>query len=72
MALVQQSGYSKQQDESCFECGEPGHWKQDCPKLKGNKSNGNQYQQAAGKGLSQKSWKLIEPKSGEPEMKQCQ
>jgi hypothetical protein len=24
-----------------------GHWKQDCPKLKGNKnkSNGNQYQQ---------------------------
>jgi hypothetical protein len=24
----------------------------------------------AGKGLIQKSWKLIEPKSGEPEMKQ--
>jgi hypothetical protein len=43
MALVQQSGYPKQQDKSCFECGEIGHWKWDCPKLKGNKnkSNGN-------------------------------
>jgi hypothetical protein len=27
MALVQQSGYPKQQDESCFNCGEMGHWK---------------------------------------------
>jgi hypothetical protein len=35
-----------------------------------NKSNGNQYQQDAGKGPIQKSWKLIEPKSGEPETKQ--
>jgi hypothetical protein len=72
MALVQQSGYPKQQDKSCFECGEIGHCKQDCPKLKGNKnkSNGNRYQQDAGKGPIQKSWRLIEPKSGEPEMKQ--
>jgi hypothetical protein len=43
MALVQQSGYPKQQDKSCFNCGEMGHWKQECPKLKGNKgkSDGN-------------------------------
>jgi 7-cyano-7-deazaguanine synthase in queuosine biosynthesis len=43
MALVQQSGYPKQQNESCFNCGEMGHWKQECPKLKGNKgkSDGN-------------------------------
>ncbi len=27
MVLVQQSGYPKQQDRSCFECGETGHWK---------------------------------------------
>jgi hypothetical protein len=75
MALVQQSGYLKQQDKSCFECGEIGHWKRDCPKLKGNKnkSNGNHYQQDAGKGPIQKSWKLVEPTSGEPETKQkCQ
>jgi hypothetical protein len=73
MALVQQSGYPKQQDESCFNCGEMGHWKRKCPKLKGNKSksNGNQqHQQDAGKGPTQKSWKLIEPKSGEPETEQ--
>jgi hypothetical protein len=38
MVLVQQSGYPKQQDRSCFECGETGYWKQDCPKLKGNKN----------------------------------
>jgi hypothetical protein len=43
MALVQQSRYPKQQDQPCFKCGELGHWRQDCPKLKGNKekSNGN-------------------------------
>jgi hypothetical protein len=27
MALVQQSGYSKQQDKPCFKCGQTGHWK---------------------------------------------
>jgi hypothetical protein len=27
MPLVQQSGYPKQQDNSCFNCGEMGHWK---------------------------------------------
>jgi hypothetical protein len=27
MALVQQSGYPKKQDKSCFKCGEIGHWK---------------------------------------------
>jgi hypothetical protein len=73
MVLVQQSGYPKQQDKSCFNCGEMGHQKQDCPKLKGNnsKSNGNQQHQLdAGKGPTQKSWKLIVPKSGEPETKQ--
>jgi hypothetical protein len=66
MALLQQSGYPKQKDKSCFNCGEVGHWRQDCHKLKGNKnkSTGNYYQQDAGKGPIQKSWKLIEPKSG--------
>jgi hypothetical protein len=50
-----------------------GHWKRVCPKLKGykSKSDGNQqHQQDAGKGPIQKSWKLIAPKSGEPETKQ--
>jgi hypothetical protein len=73
MALVQQSRYLKQQDKSCFNCGEMGHWKRVCPKLKGykSKSDGNQqHQQDAGKGPIQKSWKLIAPKSGEPETKQ--
>jgi hypothetical protein len=73
MALVQQSGYPKQQDKSCFNCGEMGHWKRVCPKLKGykSKSDGNrQHQQDAGKGPIQKSWKLIAPKSGEQETKQ--
>jgi hypothetical protein len=65
MALVQQSGYPKQQDQPCFKCGELGQWRQDCPKLKGNKEksngNSNQYQQdQAGKGPIQKSWKLVE------------
>jgi hypothetical protein len=27
MALVQQSGYPKQQDQPCFKCGELGHWR---------------------------------------------
>ncbi len=27
MALVQQSGYSKQQDKPCIEWGQTGHWK---------------------------------------------
>jgi hypothetical protein len=43
MVLVQQSGYPKQQDKSYFNCGEMGHWKQDCPTLKGynGKSDSN-------------------------------
>jgi hypothetical protein len=43
MALVQQSRCLKQQDKSCFNCRVMRHWKQECPKLKGNKgkSDGN-------------------------------
>jgi len=71
---LMQSGFAKQ-EKPCYECGEVGHWKRDCPKLKG-KTGGQQPRQQRGRygqsqrtGQQAKSWKLIPPGQGQPQSK---
>ncbi len=75
------SGFAKKQG-ACYECGSEGHWKHECPKLKGNSMTGvnSQGQQRQGRKTSNKrtshsskkkatSWKIIPPEAGQPETK---
>ena len=75
MALIRNNGkYTKDggrasKKGTCFNCGQPGHMKKDCPNLKSVTGSENPKGNATGSDKQQRSWKYKAPGANEPTTK---